>query len=77
MTDEIAQFPPMDAANSAVCGTLTQVVASEVIRCGTQLCPKTRQLIVQALLHFATVHLLNSLNTHQIHTHLPSLSTLA
>jgi len=32
------------------------VVASEIIRCGTLLCPKTYQLTVQVLLYFATVH---------------------
>jgi hypothetical protein len=32
---------------------------------------------VQVLPHFATVHCLKSLNTHQIHIHFPSLSTLA
>ena len=32
---------------------------------------------VQLLLHFATVHRLKSLETHQIHIHFPSLRTLA
>jgi hypothetical protein len=56
---------------------LLQGAASELIRSGMLLCPKTHQLSVQVLLYFATVHHLKSLNTHQIYTYLPSLSALA